>query len=174
MMNNALNRRRFLQGTSAAVIAVAVGAGSGLVAPSRAWAVDTQSINGHAAMTLHKMARHISPHTFLGDQYYDKVVMALDGQAAGSADTAKMISDGVAEMDAALGINWIDLSYGYRMSVLESIEGGAFFGAVRSATIGNLYGNPQVSRYFSDEGSSVEFGGWIDRGFDDIGWLPRV
>jgi hypothetical protein len=29
-----------------------------------------------------------------------------------------------------------------------------------------------VYRFFGFEGSSVEQGGYIHRGFDDIGWLP--
>jgi hypothetical protein len=31
-----------------------------------------------------------------------------------------------------------------------------------------------VYRFFGFEGSSVEHGGYIDRGFDDIGWLPNA
>jgi hypothetical protein len=36
-----------------------------------------------------------------------------------------------------------------------------------------LYGNPRVAAFFGWEGSSVEHGGYINRGFDDIGWLPN-
>jgi hypothetical protein len=36
-----------------------------------------------------------------------------------------------------------------------------------TATINNLYGNPLVCRFFGFEGSSVEHGGYINRGFDD-------
>jgi hypothetical protein len=45
---------------------------------------------------------------------------------------------------------------------------------MRSATINNLYNNPLVYRLFGFEGSSVEYGGYIERGFDDIGWLPNA
>ncbi len=34
-------------------------------------------------------------------------------------------------------------------------------------------GNPRVAAFFGWEGSSVEHGGYINRGFDDIGWLPN-
>ena len=36
-----------------------------------------------------------------------------------------------------------------------------------------LYNNPLVWRHFGYEGPSAEFGGYIDRGFDDLTWLPR-
>ena len=48
-----------------------------------------------------------------------------------------------------------------------------FFSTVRTATINNLYTNPLVYRFFGFEGSSVEHGGYIERGFDDIGWLSN-
>ena len=37
-----------------------------------------------------------------------------------------------------------------------------------------LYYLPAVWALLGFEGSSVEFGGYVDRGFDDIDWLPRT
>jgi hypothetical protein len=45
---------------------------------------------------------------------------------------------------------------------------------VRTKTIGGLYGNPQVYQMFGYGGPSAELGGYIDRGFNDIGWLPNT
>ena len=56
---------------------------------------------------------------------------------------------------------------------LKRIDGSDFFETVRGATLAGLYGNPRVAALFGWEGSSVEHGGYIDRGFNDIGWLPR-
>ena len=53
------------------------------------------------------------------------------------------------------------------------MKGSEFFATIRAATINNLYTNPLVYRFFGFEGSSVEHGGYIHRGFDDIGWLPN-
>ena len=81
--------------------------------------------------------------------------------------------DGVAQLDAARGMPWLQLSEGGRIAVLKGAETSPFFAAMRTATINNLYTNPLVYRYFGFEGSSVEYGGYINRGFDDIGWLPN-
>ena len=43
---------------------------------------------------------------------------------------------------------------------------------MRSTTIEHLYRNREVWQLVGYEGSSVEYGGYIDRGFDDIDWLP--
>jgi hypothetical protein len=36
-----------------------------------------------------------------------------------------------------------------------------------------LYSNPQVWPLFGYQGSSLEYGGYLERGFDDIAWLPK-
>jgi hypothetical protein len=36
----------------------------------------------------------------------------------------------------------------------------------------HLYNNPLVWRYFGYEGPSAHLGGYINRGFDDISWIP--
>jgi len=170
-----LNRRRFLQ-TSGVAVAAAAGAGVGarIFDPSGAWAIETSTLNTHQAKTLLAMARQLFPHDFLGDEYYARVVEALDGQAAADADTKKQLTDGIADLDGVLGIAWVDLSNGYQLQLLEDIDGSDFFNTVRGATLNGLYNDPLVWRYFGYEGSSVEFGGYINRGFNDIGWLPKV
>ena len=65
------------------------------------------------------------------------------------------------------------MSAGNQLKVIEGLEGTPFFNTVRSATLA-LYTNDVVARNFGFEGSSVEYGGYIDRGFDDLGWLPAL
>jgi hypothetical protein len=113
------------------------------------------------------------PHDRLGDQYYVAVVEAIDKQATADAALRKLLADGVARLDGARGIPWIELSNGARNAVLKTVEASEFFSTMRMATINNLYTNPLVYRFFGFEGSSVEHGGYINRGFDDIGWLPN-
>jgi hypothetical protein len=146
--------------------------GTIIFAPDYTWALSTTAIDAHTAQTLLVMARQLFPHDRLGDQYYAAAVDAVDKQAAGDPALRKLVTDGVARLDAARGIPWIQLSNGARDAVLKSMEGSEFFSTLRTATINNLYTNPLVYRFFGYEGSSVEFGGYIDRGFDDIGWLP--
>ena len=117
------------------------------------------------------MARQLFPHDRLGDQYYAAVIEAIDKLATNDAALRKLLVEGVAALDATRGLPWLQLSDGGRISVLKSLENSEFFATMRMATINNLYGNPLVYRFFGFEGSSVEHGGYIDRGFDDIGWL---
>jgi hypothetical protein len=113
---------------------------------------------------LHWMTRNSEPR---------RAMTSRPKQAASDPALRKLLADGVGRLDSARGIAWVQLSNGARNAVLKSVEGSEFFTTLRTATINNLYANPLVYRFFGFEGSSVEHGGYIHRGFDDIGWLPN-
>jgi hypothetical protein len=170
-----VDRRRFLQSTGLATVALATGGlGAAPMLDARAAWAATGIIAPSQAATLVAMARHLFPHDMLGDQYYAAAVAALDGKAAEDPKLAAQLAEGVAGLDEAMGITFIELSAGNQLKVVESIEGTPFFNSVRAATLGALYTNDVVARSFGFEGSSVEYGGYINRGFDDLGWLPTL
>ena len=175
MLDRDMNRRRFLQtsGLAAAGMA-AIQTGAAFVDPSRAWAMTTAALDERQAKALLMMARHLFPHDELGDRYYAAAVEALNAQAAADPAFAEQLGNGIAELDAAMGIPFVELSAGNQLRVLEDIEGSAFFDAVRGTTMSTLYNNDVVERHYGYEGSSVEYGGYINRGFNDIGWLPEL
>jgi hypothetical protein len=173
MKANLPSRRDFLCSTGFVAVGLATG-GSIIFASDYAWALSTTAIDAHTAQTLLVMARQLFPHDRLGDQYYAAVVDAVDKQVASDAALHKLLTDGVVRLDGARGIQWVQLSNGARNAVLKTVEGSEFFSTMRTATINNLYTNPLVYRFFGFEGSSVEHGGYINRGFDDIDWLPNL
>jgi len=169
-----MNRRQFLHtGGVAAVGVAAVASGAVLTAPDGAWALQLKTLDEHTAKTLLGMARMIYPHDTLADMYYAGVVENLDGAAAGDKDLAKLLTTGVAELDKAKGVKWLDLSEGYQLEVLTAIQDGGFFQKVRGTIVVALYNNPLVWRHFGYEGASYEYGGYINRGFDDLAWLEQ-
>lgn len=177
MSQSGMNRRQFLQtsAVTAAGAAAVAGTGTILVDPKGAWAMSLQALDEHTAMTLVRVARELYPHDRLGDVYYAKVVESLDGKAAASKDVGKLLADGVAALDNSEGaVKWLDLSPGYRLASLKQLESTPFFQTVRGECITGLYNNPAVWRHFGYEGSSWEFGGYINRGFNDLGWLEDV
>lgn len=177
MKRSGMNRRQFLQSSSVAVAGTAmmVGTGTMVIDPAGAWAMSLQALDEHTAMTLVRVCREMYPHDRLGDVYYAKVVEGLDQKAAGDKDMAKMLADGVANLDAAIGgVDWLQLSDGYKLAALKSVESTPFFQAVRGECVTGIYNNPAVWRHFGYEGASAEFGGYIERGFDDLGWLDNA
>ncbi len=172
MSGKGMNRRQFLQSSGmAAAGTAALAGGAVLVAPDGAWALQLSALDAHSGETLLKMSRQIYPHDALGDIYYAGVVEALDAEAKGSAETAALLKDGVAEIDKAMGVKFTELSDGNQLKVLTERETTPFFQKVRGTTVVALYNNKLVWRHFGYEGASYEFGGYIDRGFDDLNWV---
>ncbi len=172
MSAKGMNRRQFLQSSSIAAGATAAVA-SGATSSAAGQGMGLKALDEHTGKTLLKMTRDLYPHDTLADFYYMVVVEALDGEASGNADTAKLLKDGVAKLDSAMSVKFVDLSDGNRLAVLQSMESDPFFQKVRGTTVVALYNDPLVWRHFGYEGPSFEYGGYIDRGFDDLRWAGQ-
>ncbi len=168
-----ISRRKFLKTSAltatAAVALVASGAGLN----GRAWALMTSNLSDHEAATLLAACRRFYPHDGLGDMYYAACVESLDGKAGGDAGVAGTLKDGVVALDAHFNTAFVDLSDGNQLEAIEAMDGTPFFNTVRGDIVVSLYNNPLVWRHFGYEGASFDDGGYLERGFNDIGWLPQ-
>ena len=175
MSDKGISRRQFLRrGGGAIASAAAVSSGTAtLVAPGKTWAAGLSNLDEHQAETLLQVTRQMFPHNTLADEYYAKFVETLDADPAKDEGTAKALKEGVAALDSAMGIKWVDLSTGAQLDVLTKLQEMPFFQTVRGNAVGRLYNNPLVWRHFGYEGASAEQGGYISRGFNDLSWLPN-
>ncbi len=176
MRRSGMNRRRFLersgQAAAGAAVVAAVGGTTLLMAPDGAWAMTLEALSGADGVTLLKALRVVYPHPSLGDQYYAAVVEALDQDAKAKGETAALLKDGIAGLDKAMPMPFVQMSEGNQLATLEAIQDSAFFQTIRFKVIAVLYNNPRIWQAFGYEGPSYEFGGYIERGFNDLGWLP--
>ena len=122
--------------------------------------------------TLEKLAYHLFPHEELPADPYREFAQALARRASADPILAQDLDLGIAELNAGSATPWLNRSESQQLVAVERIEGSPFFRLMRRATIEHLYRDPQVWELIGYEGSSVEFGGYVDRGFDDIDWLP--
>ena len=67
---------------------IALGSPLAALLPSRVWAVELRALSSAEAATLLAMIRTIAPHDTLDDAAYALVVNAIDGDAAGSTQSA--------------------------------------------------------------------------------------
>ena len=165
-----LTRRDLLKRASATSATFVLGAGF-LAAPDAAWAYEPTTLDADTFATLVQMARDIYPHDHVGDEFYVIAVKGYDTPEAGPG-----IEAGVAALDAAaagkghgsyLGAGWER----DRVDILRGMEDSPFFQQIRGGLVTGLYNQKAVWPLFGYEGSSFEFGGYIDRGFNDINWL---
>lgn len=167
-----LTRREFLQGSG--VLTGTLAAGSVLVtlAPSRSWAVELKTLSAAEGETLMKMGRVLYPHAKLSDAVYALLAKDLDAEAGKSADTLKVLRDGVAALDKAAGGSFATASAAKQLEVVKAIEGQPFFNTVRGKCITALYDNDMAYVTFGYPGASWDKGGYLSRGFQDLKWLP--
>ncbi len=168
------NRRQVLTSMFASTAAVlAVGSKSAVaVAPpaNAAEAIDR-------AMLM-QMSKDIYPHDgFLDDKPYAAVVDGIIKETTSDDKVKKLIEDGLSDLNARAqkihGKNYVDVeTYGAREALLRQVELSDFFQKVRGGLLFGIYNNVSLFPKFGYGGSSWEEGGYIDRGFSDMTWLP--
>lgn len=172
-----VSRRAFLRNTATAIPAAAMAGAS--ISATAAWAQDAKTLSPHAMATLVKAARDIYPHDFLADLYYVRAITPWDAKAGKDADIRTMLESGVTRLDGdaqdRYGSQYVDVGWeDDRLVVLRGIERTKFFRTLRADLVVSLYNQPEVWAKFGYEGSSAEYGGYINRGFNDIDWLDGV
>jgi hypothetical protein len=165
-----LDRRGFLQKTGILTGVLALGSPLALLAPSRTWAVDLTSLTSAEGATLLAATRTIAPHDKLEDAAYAFVIRALDTAAAKDAMLRKQLKEGV----ASLGTGFASAPEGSRVEALRKVESTAFFQNLRVQTLQVLYSTPLAYACFGYEGEAFSKGGYLQRGFNDLRWLPEV
>jgi hypothetical protein len=128
----------------------------------------TVNLSDNQALQMLAVARALFPHDMLSDRYYWPVVSAIDNGASDEA-TAALLKNGL----ESLGPGFPQLDAQAQEAALASLEGSGFFAFVHGQTVNGLYANPEIWPMFGFEGSSVEHGGYLHRGFDQIDWLPQ-
>jgi hypothetical protein len=122
-----------------------------------------EQLSEHALETTLRVARVMFPHDMLPDIAYEKVVKALEPEA-------ETVAQGVAALDE--GTPFLELDDDAALARLTEAEGSDYFELVKATAVVELYDNPLVWKAFGYEGPSVHLGGYINRGFDDLDWLP--
>ena len=171
-----MDRRRFVG--SATLLALGPLAGpllSGCVASDGAEKVAMpvlSTLSNHEMQTLLAIARALFPHQNAPHQPYLDAVAALDRFAMGDDSTAAMLRSAVSGLDDAAGGRWLSTSPERKVEILERQQSEPYFALVLNTTIDAVYRNPNIWALIGYEGSSLEHGGYLRRGFDDIDWLP--
>lgn len=145
----------------------------GLAGMVPAFAASTEGValaalSADDAKMLLAVCRTLFPHDFLADDPYMKVVVSIDAQADGDSAVLQSIRAGLSGLPG----NFAALTEADREAQLGKLEGSPFFQLAYDETLSGLYRDADIARMLGNEGSSIEFGGFIDRGFDDIDWLP--
>ena len=120
--------------------------------------------------TITAAARAIYPHDALPDDVYARVGEKLAEAACEDPGTERTIEDGVSALNG--GRPFADLPADEQLEALKAIEGSDFFELVRSTAVVEVYSDQRTWQLVGYEGPSFDKGGYLDRGFNDLDWLP--
>ena len=159
----AITRREFVQlNVSLALASLCGRAGAG--------ETDARRLNGDK-QALSKVIYQLFPHPRLDKGVYEQVTQQVSDRVAQSAELTVMMKNAMESLSRNARENKAALPDREKMEQLEIIQHTPFFQFVLNEALGGIYRHPLTWELLGFEGSSLEFGGYINRGFNDIDWL---
>lgn len=167
-----LTRRSFLKGSGILMGTLVTGTTLSALAPSNVWAVELKTLNTAKGQTLMAMGRTLYPHKNLPDAVYALLAKDLDSKATDSQEIKRGLLEGIEKLNKDAGGNFAKVSASKKLEIVKAMEGTPFFDLVRGQCVTSLYNNDMTFAVFGYPGAIWEKGGYINRGFQDLKWLP--
>lgn len=131
------------------------------------------SLTDDARTTLVRVVHVVFPHETVPDGPYERAADAIIAAANASTWSRLSLVQGLDSLAGLTGDGFLELDEADAAKILRHVEGTEFFGLIRRTAVVSLYDDPEVWTALGYEGSSVDKGGYIDRGFNDLDWLPE-
>jgi hypothetical protein len=122
--------------------------------------------------SLIALLRAAYPHPSFPDGPYERTADTILAQLDESLWHRLTLVRGLATLDDAAGGRFGDLEPEAAEKLLRDMADAEFFTFVRGVTVTTLYDDHEVWELLGYEGESFSQGGYVDRGFDDLDWLP--
>jgi len=132
----------------------------------------TGGISPAARTSLVRLLRVAYPHPRFPDGPYERTADEIISQVDSSLWHRLALTQGLESLDAAAGGDFAGLDDEAALTLLQGIADAQFFVFVRGVAVVSLYNDHETWALLGYEGPSYEHGGYIDRGFDDLDWLP--
>ena len=159
-----ISRRSFLAGTFATSVYAS------LWSINTAKATITAGSKKEDKAILMKMVRTLYPHDRFPDGPYLRTTDDVINKGNSSPEKAIMLQEGIDKLKAdSFNTMNIDKATEY----LTDMGRTEFFEHVRGTTTVTLYNDKETWELLGYEGYSSDKGGYINRGFNDLDWLPE-
>lgn len=122
-----------------------------------------------AAVTT--LVRAMFPHESFPDGPYERCAKTIVETMSADPRLRAQLMQGLTEL-AETG--FAGMGDADKLEYLHSISSSAFFQAVRGDVVTTLYNDPEIWEILGWEGESFSKGGYEDRGFNDLDWLPEA
>jgi hypothetical protein len=125
-------------------------------------------LSRHQVTILLRLLRVAYPHPTFPDAPYERAAKSVQ-----QADADHILARGLDDLDERAGGDFAGLNDVAATQLVEEVALSAFFKLVHATTVVALYDDHEVWDLLGYEGSSFDRGGYLDRGFDDLDWLPK-
>ena len=132
---------------------------------------DAAGLSDRQRQVLFRLLRVAYPHDRFPDGPYARTATQVEAAAAAGAGGLSALADGLDGLDGLDG-GFLDLDEAAATAELQKIDRQPFFLQIHSTTVVALYDDREVWALLGYEGASFDQGGYLDRGFDDLDWLP--
>jgi hypothetical protein len=173
-LNNKISRRHFSRYIGGGALACATGS---ILSLSSRYALADSTVSGSPnnpeTETLVQYAYFLVPVLAPEHARYRAVADKILAVASQVPPVAALVSGGIAALNASGSGPFLKLKPEQRTEIVHSQEGTPFFGFVHWNTAEIVMRDPQLWQTLGYQGSAIEQGGYLKRGFDDIDWLPE-
>ena len=160
-----ISRRSFLAGAFATTVYMSLWS----IDPSKAKI--TAGSKKEEKELLMKMVRTLYPHDRFPDGPYIRTTEDVINKGNASPENAIMLQEGINQLKSD---NFAALNFNKATKYLENMGRTPFFEHVRGTTTVTLYNDKETWELLGYEGYSYDKGGYINRGFNDLDWLPEA
>jgi hypothetical protein len=131
------------------------------------------SLDEDATAKLARALRAIFPHDALAEGPYLRSAEAIAANVSGSPHQLGVVVEGIRSLEALVGGDLTAITIDDLSGILRHLQQTEFFQIMLTSAVVTLYSDQEVWELLGYEGYSTEKGGYIDRGFDDLRWLPE-
>jgi hypothetical protein len=142
------------------------------VLPAKYRQLNATRMTDEARTLLVRVLRVAFPHPEFPDGPFERTADTILEEANNSTWWRVALTQGLNSLNDVSGGDFTTLSDEEALSVLRRVETSTFFGFIRRTAVLNLYDDAEVWEALGYDGPSFDKGGYVDRGFDDLDWLP--
>lgn len=166
------SRRQFIRLTGG-LMTIAVGGLQIACSREETAHIESAGLKDVEVLSLVRVQQHILPHQGLANQVYLDAVVSLTSRTAEDGQFRQMIEDGIDGLNQQQE-KWLEASEEKQLVALRGIDKSEFFKTMQTNALEQLYRDERTWGLVGYEGEAIKFGGYLNRGFNDIDWLPAV
>lgn len=144
-----------------------------MVFPAKHPQLNALTLSGEAREILMRIIRVSFPHAQIPDGPYERMSQKIVEVSEESRWFRMALIQGLATIDSLTEEHFLELPEDRALAVLKRIADLEFFAFIRRTTVLHFYSDPEVWQILGYEGASFSKGGYINRGFNDLAWLPE-